>query len=188
MERRKRCKHCHRVIINLNRRIKNQEYCNRAACQRARKREWQKRKLASDADYRKNQEEAQREWMEANPDYWQRYRQRNKGYRDRNRVLQKKRDTKRGNPRLAKMDAKMDANVGKNKLILGGYYHITPAFSDLAKMDALAQKYIVIPACCEHCMKSCKEGLNLQPVRDRLRCQRKETIDDDKPTLPREGP
>jgi hypothetical protein len=130
MDQRKRCKHCHR-ILDRNPRVKKQDYCRRAPCQRARKRHWQTQKVKNDPDYLKNKKASQDKWSEANPDYWRNYRRRNPKYSERNRLLQRDRDAKRRSRRLA-------------------------------KMDTLTQKFILIPARCEDCGKSCKEGLDVQ--------------------------
>jgi len=45
-----RCAHCGSTF-DRNPRVKNQHFCNNKDCQRARKRLWQKQKLASDPDY-----------------------------------------------------------------------------------------------------------------------------------------
>jgi len=63
------CKNCRRIIDQPNPRIENQQYCKRKKCQRARKRRWQKRKMATDKDYQLNQKASQRKWRENNPDY-----------------------------------------------------------------------------------------------------------------------
>jgi len=157
MDPRKRCKHCHR-ILDRNPRIKKQDYCGRAPCQRARKRHWQTQKVQNDPDYRKNQKAAQDKWSEANPDYWRNYRQWNPKYSERNRLLQRDRDAKRRSRRLAKMDALKDVNA----IQPASCYYLSPAVDDLAKMDTLTQKFILIPACCKDCGKSCKEGLDVQ--------------------------
>jgi len=47
----KRCAHCG-CPLDLNPRSKNQRYCGKQECQRARKRMWQKNKMATDPDYR----------------------------------------------------------------------------------------------------------------------------------------
>ncbi len=69
----KRCMHCGMTFI-LRPQNPNQTYCNAQACQRARKRQWQKDKLHSDLDYRINQRAAQQTWALRNPDYWRHYR------------------------------------------------------------------------------------------------------------------
>lgn len=183
MNQKQRCKNCRRWL-DLNPHVKNHEYCNRKACQRARKRRWQQQKMSTDSDYRKNQKEAQINWREANPDYWRNYRRQHEKYRDRNRALQKKRDENR----RARHLAKMDASEHKIEIKQGGYFYILPASMDLAKMDASAQKVLLIPEGYKNYGRSCKEGLDLQADRHCLGCIKKETKADDSSTLPRSSP
>jgi hypothetical protein len=82
--------------------VSNQRYCGSAECQRARKRTWQKEKLANDSDYRENKAAAQREWRSRNRQYWREYRKRNPAYREKNRLRQKERNRRRS--KIAKMD------------------------------------------------------------------------------------
>jgi hypothetical protein len=51
-------------------RNKSQVFCSKPECQRARKSLWQKKKLATDPDYREEQRLAQNKWLQNNPDYW----------------------------------------------------------------------------------------------------------------------
>lgn len=183
MNRKQRCKNCQRWL-DLNPHVKNHEYCNRKACQRARKRRWQQEKMSTDPDYRKNQKEAQINWREANPDYWRNYRHQHEKYRDRNRALQRKRDENQRVRHLAKMDTSKD----KTLIIQGGYFYFWPASMDLAKMDASAQKVLLIPEGYKNYGGSCKEGLDLQADRICLGCVKKETKADDSSTLPRSSP
>lgn len=75
MKRKKiRCAHCRRQVLR-DPRIKNQVYCGREECQRARKNKWQQRKLLCDADYQANKKRSQDAWTEANQEYWQHYHQ-----------------------------------------------------------------------------------------------------------------
>ena len=55
--------------------VPEQAYCSAPDCQRARKRRWQQTRLRSDPDYRHNQRDAQRAWLDRNPDYWRSYRE-----------------------------------------------------------------------------------------------------------------
>lgn len=96
----KRCAHCG-CPLDLNPRVKNQRYCEKKECQRARKRLWQKAKMATDPDYRANQQECNRAWRGRNRDYWRNYRKNHPRYVERNRLLQKARRHRR----VAKMDA-----------------------------------------------------------------------------------
>ena len=132
-----------------NPRVKNQKYCSREECQRVRKRLWQKRKMARDPDYSANKRDCQKRWLKRNPGYWRLYRLRNPHYVERNRIRQKERDRKRN---LAKMDA-----LGRPSLFKSGTYYLFPSGVDLAKMDALKHRYILIPTTYNTVGKSCKE-------------------------------
>jgi hypothetical protein len=131
-----RCAHCRRSF-HPDPRVKNQRFCGAAACQRARKTLWQRQKMASDPDYKENQRACQKDWQKRHPRYWRTYRARHPGYCRRNRLLQRLRDRKRPLKSLAKMDASRAISSVKP-----GTYYLIP---QLAKMDALAQKVLVIP-------------------------------------------
>jgi hypothetical protein len=122
-----------------NHRIKNQRYCNKKECQHARKRAWQKHKLDTDPDYKANQRECQKSWSARNPDYWQRWRACHPEYGTRNRALQKVRRSRRRG-RIAKMDA-LEL---PSKIKTGTYYLIPATVEAVAKMDASAQKVLLI--------------------------------------------
>ncbi len=131
---------CCRRYFLPNPRVKDQQYCNRTECQRVRRRLWQKEKMASDPDYQANQRDCQKRWRKQNPDYWRQYRMNNPLYVERNRLLQRKRDRKRRLDNLAKMDA-----LKRVSLLESGTYYIIPEGADLAKMDALDRRIILIP-------------------------------------------
>jgi len=106
--------------ICYNPRVKNQNYCNRKACQRVRKNKWKQSKIASDPDYKNDQRDCHKQWIEQHPGYYQNYRKQNPDYCDRNRELQKKRDKKRRSKRSCKRDALKhfsDIKPGTYKLI-----------------------------------------------------------------------
>jgi len=81
-----------RRLFHPNPRAKNQRYCDKQDCQRARKARWQRHKMRDDPDYRDDHRDDQQVWMERNRDYWRGYRSQNPGYRTRNRLLQKHRN------------------------------------------------------------------------------------------------
>jgi hypothetical protein len=133
-----RCSHCGRSV-RANPRLREQRYCGDRRCQRARKTLWQRQKIATDADYQANQRDCQRRWRARNRDYWGRYRSRHPGYLERNRLLQRARNRKRRLlQRIAKMDAFRPLSPKKAKT-----YYLIP---QIAKMDALGQKVLLIPA------------------------------------------
>lgn len=49
--------------------VLQQSYCAAPDCQRERRRQWQRVKLQTDADYQNNQARAQQTWSQRNPDY-----------------------------------------------------------------------------------------------------------------------
>lgn len=78
-----------------------QAYCPKEACQRARKRLWQRTKRSTDDDYRENQVVAQERWRDSHPDYWRQYRNAHPEYTASNRLQQKQRNARRaGNLRV----------------------------------------------------------------------------------------
>jgi hypothetical protein len=131
-----RCRHCHTIILP-NPRIKNQRYCNRPECQRARKALWQKHKMHQDPDYQADHRDAQKDWLKRNPGYFRTYRVGHPSYVETNRLKQKSRDQKRRLTHLAKMDA-----LKPHPFVKPGSYLLIP---DLAKMDTFAQKIFIIP-------------------------------------------
>jgi hypothetical protein len=156
---------CRRLFLP-DPRVKDQRYCNKKACQRFRKRQWQRRKIKSDPDYRDDQHDARQYWMEQNRGYWHQYRDKHPEYVERNRILQKKRDKTRRLVHLAKMDASKDISYVKSIS-----YYLIPAKKDLAKMDALSPEYILIPKVCPFLAK--KDSMDLASFSD-LDCTKKE--------------
>lgn len=128
-----------RRVFHPNPRVKNQRYCDKSNCQRARKARWQHQKMKEDPDYRDNHRDGQQAWLERNRDYWRRYRALHPEYVKRNRLLQRERDRRRRD--LAKMDA-----LGEISPVKPGRYYLIPAKSNLAKMDASWHTYFLIPS------------------------------------------
>jgi hypothetical protein len=117
----------------------NQAYCPTDACQKERRREWQKAKRRVDPDYRDNQAKAQRAWSLSNPDYWRQYRLAHPEYAIRNRAQQGERNERRLDP----LFAKMDSSAVKNALI-PGIYRLQPVIPGIAKMDAWTVEITVL--------------------------------------------
>ncbi len=125
--------------------VRHHRYCSNRECQKARKRKWQKEKLARDSDYRANQAEAQRQWRSRNTDYWSQYRKKHPAYTERNRIGQKERNRRR---RSRSRIAKIDEQKGK-PLIPSGRYRLVPFCNQgIAKMDELIVELGVISGDC----------------------------------------
>lgn len=90
MSARRRCAACGK-LFGIRPQVPDQSYCADEACQRERKKLWQRDRRTTDPDYRDNQARAQEAWLARNPDYWRRYRQRNPEYTQGNRERQRDR-------------------------------------------------------------------------------------------------
>ena len=125
---RRRCENCNKSFV-ISARHPEQKYCSREECRKARKNCWQRRKLASDEDYRKNQADCQKRWVDKHPGYWKQYREKHPKSTQRNRDKQRDRNqinrgTLPSGSRLSSI-AKMDAKHQQNPLI-SGYYKLIP--------------------------------------------------------------
>jgi hypothetical protein len=111
--------------------VPDQSYCAQEACQRERRKLWQRTHREQDADYRENQARAQEAWLARNPDYWRDYRARHPEYAEANRKRQRERtQAKREQRALAKMDSTPQAEVPP-----GRYVMTVLAPEHLAKMN-----------------------------------------------------
>jgi len=143
----RRCVACAR-LFEPRRHVPHQRYCSRPECQRARRRCWQREKLAADADYRANQAAAQQRWRKRHPEYWRDYRRCHPGYTERNRTEQRERNRRRrlvaavvaSAPRIANRDV----YEAKDPVVSGLYRLIPVTGAGVAKMDAYVVKMQVM--------------------------------------------
>ena len=169
-----RCKCCGR---RFSQRPQNpdQKYCSRKPCQNARRQRWRRAKRSCDADYRANQYDSQRRWLEKHPEYWRNYRAQHPEYEARNRRLQKDRDRLRRNlvtvTRTEAILAKSDACSDKSDEIPVYYELLRAQPDDLAKRYASRLIFRLIPVSYDDIgteVSSCKETTRgtLQRVSD----------------------
>ena len=132
---------CCKKAFHLRTQCPKQKYCSKRACQRERKKIWQRNKLKSDPAYRENQRDSQQRWRGSHPFYHRDYRLKHPDYVARNREQQRQRDQ-------ASRLAKMDASMGEIS-IPSGRYKLTPVHtSGLAKMDAWMVNISVVSTGC----------------------------------------
>jgi hypothetical protein len=139
----RRCKHCGDPFTPRPN-VVHQRYCSKADCQKARKNQWRKGKLATDPDYRLNQYDAQKRWRQRHPEYWREYRASHSEYAQRNRALQQDRNHKRRQEVIAKRDESSTCPPMRS-----GYYRLIPAEGEaiaksdeyLVKLDVLSGTY-----------------------------------------------
>lgn len=138
MAARRRCAACGRTFKVLPQ-VPDQSYCPEPACQRERRKLWQRERRLADPDYRDNQVQAQQAWLGRNPDYWRDYRERHPEYAQANRARSADRSRDRSREKRDGKFAKMDVSPPPDAAssLPAGLYQMrvidTKAF---AKMDA----------------------------------------------------
>lgn len=131
------CRYCGKSFRPRNR---AQHCCSKRECQRKRKNDWQRKKMADDPHYRANQADAQRIWRKKRPAYMKEYRRNHPEYIERNRLQQRerrkrKRELRPDHPLLPGGDVvKMDARITQFPVI-SGTYQLLPV--GVVKMDAI---------------------------------------------------
>jgi len=124
-----------------------QHYCSDPACQRERRRRWQREKLRSDPDYQDNQARAQQLWRASHPEYWREYRRRHPEYTERNRSAQRQRNRRGRAPEpRARPIAKRDASGAISQVPSGTYLLRRMDPSGIAKRDAWTVEIAVLSA------------------------------------------
>jgi hypothetical protein len=112
--------------------VPNQCFCSALACQKERRRRWQRDKLKTDPAYQDNQNRAQQAWLQRNPGYWSQYREKHPDYLELNRIKQQTRNRLQENKKIAKMNASFPALPMQS----GVYVLSNPRDLEVAKMDA----------------------------------------------------
>ena len=134
------CRHCQQAF-QASKYRPDQTVCSAAACQRQRRTEYHRQKLAADAEYAQVVRDSQRKWREANTDYQRQYRQKNPAAAEQNRQKQQQRDRKRRVRALVKNNVALDLKHCAAEVWLVG-----PAAGDLDKNNlALSQLQIFQP-------------------------------------------
>jgi hypothetical protein len=88
------CPYCHKSFDPSPFHPK-QKVCLSPECQRRRRTDYHRQKIAMDLDYRQACADSRKKWRENNPGYQSRYRVRNEDYSRRNRQKQRVRNQKR---------------------------------------------------------------------------------------------
>ena len=73
----------------------SQSVCSQPDCQRRRRADYHRQKIAADPEYRQGCLDSPQKWRSRNPDYWHRYREQHPAAVERNRQRQHVRDQKR---------------------------------------------------------------------------------------------
>jgi hypothetical protein len=94
------CRYCQQ-LFQLSPYHPNQFACHQTDCQKHRRRDYHRQKIASDPIYRQVCLDSAHKWCEEHPDYWKRYREAHPRAVERNRQRQQQRDQKRRLVQLA---------------------------------------------------------------------------------------
>lgn len=130
-----------------------QSYCAARACQRARRRRWQRVKRRTDPDYLDNQARAQRAWRKRNPDYWRKYRLDHQQYLESNRKRQRERNRRRRRGPVVKMDTPTASFA-----MPSGIYKLSEAPPNgIAKMGAWIVQITLLSVRDDRLVTDCKE-------------------------------
>ena len=127
----------------INPRLKGkQNYCGLPACQRARKKRWHQQAMATDEDYRAQQQECMQKWRKERPlhRYQKGYRANHPAYVEANRQKQRIRNhnrQKHAPPQAYEMIVKMDALTieESNAYVMTSF--TIDASANIVKMDTL---------------------------------------------------
>ncbi len=120
-------------------RHKDQKYCMKPECRRAKKAAWKRHKMDTDPKFKEDQYLSNKKWAQNHPGYWKKYRAKHPKKAERNRALQTVRNRHRAEKRKnkagteTKLIAKVDASISNNFNLLGRFWLIPV----IAKVDAL---------------------------------------------------
>ena len=103
----RRCRYCE-VIFQPSKYQPRQAVCSQSECQRRRRTDYHRQKIAADPVYRQECLDSPRKWRSRNSDYWRRYREQHPAVVERNRQLQQVRDQKRHLRDLANNNSAFD--------------------------------------------------------------------------------
>ncbi len=133
----RRCPYCQQVFQPA-RYHPQQVVCSQPACQRQRRRDYQRQKIASDPVYRQVSLDSSQKWRRAHPGYWKQYRQHHPEQAERNRQRQQRRDQKRRLLNLANNNLALDLKCSAAEVWLLG-----PAARHLANNNLAACQVMI---------------------------------------------
>lgn len=143
-----------------------QQVCSQPACQRQRRREYHRQKIASDPVYRQVCLESPRKWRQEHPGYWKQYRQTHPQQVERNRRRQWRRDQQRRLVNLANNNLAFDLKHSVAEVWLMGQPARNLANNNLAPCQVLifhsdSSPALVLPASCQQHPSGLASGCGL---------------------------
>jgi len=117
-----------------------QKVCSQPECQRRRRTDYHRKKIANDSEYHQVVLESQKKWRARHADYEQQRRQANPKLVEKNRERQRYRDQKRRLQRLAKNNLALDLKHSASEVWLLG-----PKLRDLDKNNLASAQVLILP-------------------------------------------
>jgi hypothetical protein len=134
----RRCRFCQRDF-EASRFHPEQAVCSEPSCQRRRRQENRRQKLASDPEYRQVCCDSARKWRARHSDYWSRYRTSNPDSVERNRLCQQQRDLRRQLAHLANNNSARQV-----KSFMAEVWWLGPGSGNLANNNLAPSKLLVV--------------------------------------------
>lgn len=150
----RRCRYCGRIFVPSKYRP-GQAVCGGSDCQRRRRADYHRQKIAADPEYRQVCLDSPQKWRARNRDYWRRYREQHPAAVERNRQRQHVRDQKRQLRDLANNNSVFDLKHSAAEIWLLG-----PGLLNLANNNlAPAQVWVLqaLPPRKPPRLESCKQ-------------------------------
>ncbi len=150
----RRCRYCER-IFQPSKYQPGQSVCSETGCQRRRRADYHRQRIAADPEYRQVCLDSPQKWRAGNPDYWRRYREQHPRTVQRNRQRQHFRDQKRRLRDLANNNSVLDLKHSAAEIWLLG-----PGLRNLANNNsAPAQVWVLetLPPRKPPVSESCKQ-------------------------------
>jgi len=117
--------------------------CSQPTCQRRRRTDYHRKKLATDAEYHQVALESQKQWREEHPDYQKQWRRQNPQQVENNRERQRQRDQKRRLRQrlLDKNNLALDLKHSASEVWLLG-----PKLCNLDKNNLASAQVLILPS------------------------------------------
>jgi hypothetical protein len=136
----RQCRYCERSF-QPSKFQPRQSVCGDTACQRRRRADYHRQKIAADPEYRQVCLDSPQKWRSRNPEYWRQYREQHPQAVERNRQQQHVRDQKQRLRDLANNNSAFDLKHSAAEIWLLG-----PGLQNLANNNsAPAQVWILEP-------------------------------------------
>jgi hypothetical protein len=136
----RRCRYCQQVF-QPSKFQPRQAVCSGAECQRRRRTDYHREKIAADPEYGEVCRDSRRKWRASHPGYWKQYRENHPAAVERNRQQQKARDRKRRFRNLANNTSALDLKHSAAQVWLVG-----PGAAHLANNNSAPAQVWVIEA------------------------------------------